>query len=118
MKIERDILEFFRAILTISIFVGAMFLTTIFSIPFLGTPYSSHQFLVENSIFYFLFTRLVVLAIVTLLSFSLLYFVGRVCKKKTSKKAYLTVFLTCLVIAIWLAIDFLNDYLWNYVPMD
>ena len=111
MKIGSDILELFRAVLTILIFACAVFLSAIFSVPFLVTQYSSHQMLAENGVLYFLFTRLIVVTTIMLIAFSLLYLVGWLCEKKVSKITYLIVFMSCLSITIWMTINFLNDNL-------
>ena len=113
---QKDFLEFIRAVFTVLIFLGSIALTGIFSVPFLGSSGYTHHMLVEDGIFSFVMIRLGLLSVVILISFSLLYALGRLCKRKTSKVTYAVVFLCSLSISIWMILYCLNEYLWNYTP--
>lgn len=112
----KDFLEFIRVVFTVLIFLVSIALTGIFSVPFLGSSEYMHQMLVEDGILSFVLIRFALLSALMLISFSLLYALGRLCKRKTSKITYTAVFLCSLSISVWMIVYCLNESLWNYTP--
>lgn len=96
------------------IFIFCSLLLAIFITPFLGTGPSYHSMLVKDGIAHFIWVRFIVLSTVTLIAFAMLYGLGRLCRRKTTKNTYFALFITLLAIAIWASMSFLNSNLWNY----
>ncbi|RAJ33099.1 hypothetical protein LY11_01789 [Pedobacter cryoconitis] len=99
--------------LRVIIFIFCTLLMCLFITPFLGIA-SSYHALLEDGVAVFVFFRFLILITITLFSFALLFFLGRICKRKTTKLTYLIMFIILLTIGIWATLSFLDGNLWNY----
>lgn len=107
---EKTLKELIYPTLRAIVFIFGFLLLTLTITPFLGLR-ASYSGLLEGGILGFIFGRFVILLFITLLSFTLLYLVGRLCKRKTTRMTYLFLFLTLLIMTIWRTYSFIDGYL-------
>lgn len=96
------------------IFIFCSLLLAIFITPFLGTGPGYHSMLIKDGVVDFVWARFILLCIITSIGSSLLYGLGRLCRRKTTRKTYIILFIILLAIAISGIISFLDSFLWNY----
>lgn len=88
----------------------------IFITPVLGMGKSYNTMLVKDGVAYFIWIRCLILLTFTLVSFGLLYLLGKFCKRTTTKKTYMVMLIILLLIATFATISFLDGNLWSYPP--
>ena len=115
---KNDMLQAIRAVVTVIVSLFTIALIGIITTPFLGDAYSYHKMLEESGTTVFISIRLVMLAIILVISFSLLYATGRICKKKTGTYTYVVLFMISLALCLWRCYDFVSENFWNYVPFE
>jgi len=96
------------------IFIFCILLITLLIRPFLGTGPGYHSMIVNDGVADFVWARFILLCIITSIGSALLYGLGRLCRRKTTRKTYISLFIILLVIAISGVISFLDSNLWNY----
>lgn len=107
MVSDKTIQEIIYPALRVFLFVFSIVLLNIFITPFLGTGADYHHMLVKDGITYFLFVRFLVLIFVFLLSTAILFTVGKICKRKTTKKTVLILFCILLFFTVLRAWSFI-----------
>ncbi len=83
------------------LFVFSIVLLNVFITPFLGTRTDYRNMLLNDGVIHFLLLRCLVLIVVFVLSTTLLYGIGVLCKIKTTKKTILILFAILFFIAIF-----------------
>jgi len=111
---EQTLQEMIYPVGRVIIFIFSTLLIFVFITPFLGYGETYNTMLVEDGVAFFVWIRFLILLTITAMSFGMLFILGKICKRATTKKTYLLLFFILLSIAIYATLAFLDGNLWSY----
>lgn len=115
---KNDLLLALRAVLTLVIGLFTLAMIGLVTTPFLGSADTYHKMATDAGAAGFIALRIVLTVIILTFSSFLLYLLGVICRRKINSHTYVAIAVLAVVLCAWRCYDFLDSYLWNYVPME